>query len=454
MNYLIQNNIVRAKGMFNMNKRCSINVSNVFKKCLCLLILPLFVSACASVGAQKQLEAEFVGVTLSKSVDTSGDLAFPLNPTDKFSIDDPEVNALVKLENLSENHTLRWDWYTPDGELYYTTGIFSVGSSPGKILPKTSAWHKLTIKGDKAEDYTTGQWQVKVFFDENLKAVESFYLREYFFEDSGLLDISDITPGTIHTNDWALIIGIEDYPHLPKVKYAKRDALAVREYFYRILGVPEENIFFLLNQDATKARIEGHIKKIIPNSVLKDSTLYIYFAGHGAPDLEDEEPYLIPFDADIQFIRQSGYKLRDFYNDLDELNIKRIYVFLDSCFSGVASRDTKMLNDDMRPGILHIKDVQLATDGVIALSASSSEQISNAYNEMKHGLFTYFLLLGMKGDADENYDNYISVNEIYDYVKKNVSRTSRKVFSTDQSPQITPKITNQLKDIAITRIHK
>ncbi len=57
--------------------------------------------------------------------------------------------------------------------------------------------------------------------------------------------------------DWGLIIGIENYNSLPNVKFTRKDALIIKDYFVRLLGEPEENIISLINSEATKARIEG-----------------------------------------------------------------------------------------------------------------------------------------------------------------------------------------------------
>ena len=56
-----------------------------------------------------------------------------------------------------------------------------------------------------------------------------------------------------------------------------------------------------------------------------------------------------------------------------------------------------------------------------SFSASSGSEISFAWPEKKHGLFSYYLMKGMRGDADENNDNQITVGELGDYVKENVS---------------------------------
>lgn len=57
--------------------------------------------------------------------------------------------------------------------------------------------------------------------------------------------------------DWGLIVGMENYNSLPNVKFTRKDALIIKDYFVRILGVPVENIISLIDSEATKARIEG-----------------------------------------------------------------------------------------------------------------------------------------------------------------------------------------------------
>ena len=57
--------------------------------------------------------------------------------------------------------------------------------------------------------------------------------------------------------DWGLIVGMENYNSLPNVKFTRKDALIIKDYFVRLLGEPEENIISLIDSEATKARIEG-----------------------------------------------------------------------------------------------------------------------------------------------------------------------------------------------------
>ena len=92
----------------------------------------------------------------------------------------------------------------------------------------------------------------------------------------------------------------------------------------------------------------------------------------------------------------------------------------------------------------------MSSAAVVSLSASSGGQTSNSYPEKKHGLFTYFLLRALKGEADANDDGWLTMQEVYGYVKKHVTRVSRRM-TTEQTPVITPSL-NKLTDIAISGV--
>jgi len=409
-------------------------------------VVIIFIFSCTS--AQKKLNKPAVKLhelTLSKSISKQSTMALPLNPTTIFTSQDTEVFALLKFENLSGKHRLKWDWYKPNGDLYLSTGNFPLTVSKGKYLKHATTWHSLVLKGDDAVNYP-GTWQVKVSVDGEQVDSKSFSLAA----KTSLVNLPKGRAPEPYPSDWGLIIGIQKYAHLPSVNYAEKDALIMREYYRRILRIPEENIIMLIGSDATRARMQGYLEKYIPSNVGSDTTLYVYFAGHGAHGIETGDPYLIPYDGDTRFIEQTGYKLKKLYQDLKEMEIRQSYVFLDSCFSGTASRAAEMLTEGIRPALLNVKDVELLDDSIIALSASSKGQTSLAYPDVEHGLFTYYLLRALKGEADADDDQWISIKEVYDYVSRHVRRVARKLGS-EQDPSITPS-TGTLKDIAIGRV--
>jgi len=396
---------------------------------------------------QKTPKFQYAGTTLSKGVKSSGKLDMPTMVTNRFDADDKAVYAHLNLENLSGDHKIRWDWYSPDGKLYYTTGNTRIKASRGNYIPKCTPWHSLSIKGDKAQEMP-GEWRLKVFFDNEVLESKNFSIIATKKVVPVAVPVS--TSKRIFPDDWGLIIGVEDYAHLPRVDYARKDALVIKEYFNQILGVPEENIITLIDSDATRARIAGYLKRYIPNNVSRETTLYVYFAGHGAPDMQKGEPYLVPYDGDTLFIEETGYKLKDFYKAIYDLNVNQAYVFLDSCFSGVANRAAEMLTKGTRPALIKVEAVGLATQEVISISAATNDQVSNPLPREEHGLFTFYLLKALKGQADDNEDRFVTIKEIYDYVNRQVTRVARRM-GKEQTPTISPAL-EDLKDISVSRV--
>lgn len=419
-------------------------MDRLFTAVIGLCTVLLFFSCASQKVVETRPPPKYQHMVLAKQVDESGTIGVPQEQTSEFNTEDEQVVALVTFENMSGTHKLRWDWVDPKGNLYLATDNYPLKVNKGKYLPKVTAWHRISLQDEPAVD-APGEWLVKIFVDDQLIDSKPFNVKV-------LTDPLKLPSGEAsrpYPTDWGLIIGIEDYSRLPKVEYARKDALIVRDYFIQILGVPEENIISLIDTAATKAQIEGYLKNYIPSNVGKEGTLYVYYAGHGMPGTKKGEPYLVPYDADTRFIEQTGYKLISFYQDLYQMDLKRVYVFLDSCFSGTASRAAELLVKGARPALLHVEKVRPPSSSIISLNATSTGQISNAYPEKRHGLFTYYLLRGLKGEADANDDGWSSVKEIYAFVRNNVQRQSRRMQS-EQIPSIVPS-SDQWKDVALSR---
>jgi len=344
------------------------------KTCLFIIATILVFSCSSPKKILKKPPVKLHELTLSKGISKQSDSAKPLSPTSNFTSQDTEVFALMRFENLSGSHRIKWDWHKPNGDLYISSSDYPLSVTRGKYLKNATVWHSLVLKGDDAVDYP-GTWKVKLYLDGEQVDAKAFNLTVR----TSLVALPAGRAPRPFPADWGLIIGIQDYAHLPSVNYAEKDALIMREYYRRILRVPEENIIMLIGADATRARIQGYLEKYIPANVESNTTLYVYFAGHGAPGIDTGDPYLIPYDGDTRFIEQTGYKLRKLYQDLKNMKVQQSYVFLDSCFSGTASRAAEMLTEGIRPALLNVKDVELLDDSIVALSASSKGQTSIAY---------------------------------------------------------------------------
>lgn len=238
-----------------------------------------------------------------------------------------------------------------------------------------------------------------------------------------------------NANAYAIVIGIEQYRQkLPRADYATHDARIVTDYLTKVLGYPEENVVTLLNEHASNVDLAKYFEKWLPNNVETGSTVFVYFSGHGAPDLKSGGAYLVPYDGDPSFIAETGYSLKRMYDALGKLPAKEIVVALDSCFSGAGGRS--VLAKGARPLVMNLGNIPVTTRNMTIMTAASGDQISSTYEEKGHGLFTYFMLKGIKDEDVLKKDGSIAIHSLFSYLKPQVERMARRQYNNEQSPQL------------------
>jgi hypothetical protein len=412
---------------------------------LLVIIAMSLIVGCSSTRIVKVAPPfKVVESSLSRDIDDKGVESVPLGRSSSFSPDDTEIVSCIKMANFSGKHKVRWDWYRPDGKLYISSDNQTLEIESGKYHEEMNIWHKISLHGEPAIQFP-GRWLVNICLDNDI-----IYSNHFEIKPEINIDIVPKYAQKTKPSNWGLIIGLEKYSSLPDVRYAQNDAQLVKKYFELILGVPQENIISLINADATKGKIEGLLRTYLPMNVDKDTTLYVYFAGHGMPSLKGGDAFLCTYAADPRFIEHTGYKLETLYEDLDALPLDKSIVFIDSCFSGASSRGEQLLLTDARPALIKVDNIKMPSDRTIAIAASKSDQVSSSYPEKEHGLFTYFLLKGLRGPADTDDNKNISLDELFSYVNTNVSKISRRK-GIEQTPVIMP-VFDMLKDIEISKV--
>lgn len=241
--------------------------------------------------------------------------------------------------------------------------------------------------------------------------------------------------GAKKKNAYAVVVGIGRYREkLPSADYADKDAELVGEYLTKVLGYPEENVVVRLNERATRTDLVKYFEEWLRNNVEPGASVFIYYSGHGTPNVKSGEAFLVPYDGDPAFTDSTAYPLKQLYAALDKLPAKDVTVVLDSCFSGAGGRS--VLAKGARPMVLTVDAPAQASGKTVVLAASGGDQISNSYEEKGHGLLTYYFLKGLQGDADADKDGGIGMPELFDYVKPNVQRVARKQYNSEQTPQL------------------
>ncbi|MFH0734581.1 MAG: caspase family protein [bacterium] len=246
------------------------------------------------------------------------------------------------------------------------------------------------------------------------------------FNDELLINIP--TTRIQKNNAVAVIIGNKDYVSAPKVDYAINDAKVIKEYVIKSLGYKPENIIYV--EDAKQSDLytifgkEGFYKGKLYSFVQKGlSEIFIYYSGHGAPDIEQKSGYLVPVDCDPNTVVLNGYALNTLYTNLDKIALEKqlphVTIVLESCFSGNSQAGSLLKN--ISPIYISVEKQGLTYEQSTIFTSSQSDQISTWYPEKQHGMFTYFFVKGLQGNADVNGDGKITAKELYDYTNDDVS---------------------------------
>lgn len=235
------------------------------------------------------------------------------------------------------------------------------------------------------------------------------------------------TTGAKNENTFAIIIANEKYEMAADVENATNDGLAFKEYCIKTLGIPGNNVKYASNLSFGKMKKSINDGLELAGSLNGEATLIFYYAGHGIPDNQTKDAFIMPVDADGTDT-DVCMSLNELYNKINSKNLKHCVVFLDACFSG-AQRDGDMI---VAARGVKLKPKETLPQGkTIVFSATSGEQAAFSHKEEKHGLFTYYLLTKLQ----ETKGN-VKLGELADYLSDKVAFESRRINNMPQTPTV------------------
>jgi hypothetical protein len=229
----------------------------------------------------------------------------------------------------------------------------------------------------------------------------------------------------------ALIVGVADYASaVAPAVYADTDAQVFYDYAVEKLGVPASRIEMLINDAADEKGMLLAVKRWLTRVAKPGkSDVYVFFAGHGLASDDGENMYLLPYDGAPELLDDTAILRDRLFQDIASAKPRSVTVFLDTCYSG-ATRGTEMLIAS-RPIAIRAKEKSIP-EGFTLITAAAGDETAKPLEETRHGMFSYFLMKGMEGEADGNGDNQITAGELHYYVQQNVVQQS----SGTQTPTI------------------
>jgi tetratricopeptide (TPR) repeat protein len=221
---------------------------------------------------------------------------------------------------------------------------------------------------------------------------------------------------------YALVIGISQYKNLPssaQLVYPDRDAEDVYTTLISAEGgqFPAENVHKLIDDKATIANIREELEVWLPSVTKDNDRVLIYFAGHGF--VSGGKGYLAPNDVDIHNIAATAYPMDALGADIGaKIRGKWKVLVTDACHSGAI---TPQANSQTDRATLNATLLDLQKSLFSLTASRDREQSFESPNwGGGHGIFTYYVIKGLQGEADTNGDGIVSADELSEYVHTNV----------------------------------
>ena len=241
----------------------------------------------------------------------------------------------------------------------------------------------------------------------------------------------------------AVIIGNKTYGgETPAVDFAHNDAEAMKRFAIDVLGYREGNIIDL--RDASKAVLEdtfgtreSHEGKL--NDYVREgrSDVVVFYSGHGVPNLDDQKGYLLPVDGNPNRIQLSGYPVDLLLENLSKIDARSMTVYLDACFSGDSPKGMIVRATS---GISVTPRLPSDTKQMVVITASQGDQYASWDEEAEFGLFTRYLLEGLRGAADgEGYgngDDQVTLAEVKAYLDDEMTYQARRRYARKQNVSV------------------
>ena len=253
---------------------------------------------------------------------------------------------------------------------------------------------------------------------------------------------------------YALIVGVKEYTECPdqlaKLPFAEKDAEALHKTF-KDLGYS----ITLLTQSQKSAYLKPSGSRVRKNLEMlcetpglnKNDCVVIVLSGHGiqlrSKEKEDDHRYYfctsnsnitdVRFHEDVK-PHHNLILINDIYAELGKCKAGLKLLILDSCRNDPTSGNAFRAATSTRPA------VPPPPGGMVTLFSCSAQQKAVETAELGHGVFTYYLMEGLQGNADMDQDREITLLEVYAYAQKRTYDYVRLKYHRQQRPELHGKL--------------
>lgn len=281
---------------------------------------------------------------------------------------------------------------------------------------------------------------------------------------------------------FAVVIGVSEYKYndngLGNLDFPDDDADAFYAWLKQTGGFTEQNILYMTNKNATLDAVRYSLNSFLTKATENDLVVF-FLAGHGTPDpFNPRELYYLVHDSKVADLKKTGFPMTELKLIIDtKLKSKRTVFLLDTCHSAglsgknivVPQREGKSQNtpqkgardvsgsDSKERQLDRVKVKNDVNEKVGQLFGSPGRSVltSSDVNETSreserwgggHGVFTWALLEGLRGNADANSDKIVTADELFTFVRQKV----RAETNEKQNPRLFSNLGGEL-EIAVLK---
>ena len=234
---------------------------------------------------------------------------------------------------------------------------------------------------------------------------------------------------------WAVVVGVARYSHMPVLKYTDDDAYQIYAFLKSPQGgaLQDDQMRILIDEDATRANVLKSMRQVFLKADEND-VVVLYFSGHGLPGS------FLPVDFDGF---NNKVKHEDIQQIFRETKAKHKICLADACHSGTLMARRSPLDNTLKK---YYEAFEKSPGGTALLLSSKGDEFSLEDHGLRQGIFSHFLIRGLKGEADKNSNDIVTVQELFDFVYTKV----RTYTANAQTPAISGKY-DKYMPVAVVR---
>ena len=238
----------------------------------------------------------------------------------------------------------------------------------------------------------------------------------------------------------AVIVGVEKYDQIAPAKFAKNDAEYFSQYVQNAFKVKPNKVKLLVNDNANYIATKKILFKWLKQNINPGKTkVIIFYSGHGLPS-DKGGLYILTKDSDQDFIEDTSISRNEIIKRVAEFQPKEAILFFDTCYSGYSRDSEELLIASAKPLFLEAEDNDLNLPENFSLfTASKLKQKSSSLSQnvgAKFGIFSYFLMKGLEGEADLNKNRIITNSELLEFLNTKVPELAMKMHNREQNPEL------------------